>query len=106
MLGRTTAERQTLLAAADIPNMPMNTPQDLLDDPHLNATGFIRHLDHPTEGVLRSPGNPTRWSRTACDEPSPAPRSGEHSVQIPQEPGYRPDHTAALLAARATTGPD
>ena len=48
MLGRTTAERQTLLAAADIPNMPMNTPQDLLDDPHLNATGFIRHLDHPT----------------------------------------------------------
>ena len=37
---RTSKEWLTLLEAADIPVMPMNTPEDLFDCPHLNAVGI------------------------------------------------------------------
>jgi crotonobetainyl-CoA:carnitine CoA-transferase CaiB-like acyl-CoA transferase len=98
MRTRSTADWQALLDAADIPNMPMNSPQDLLEDPHLQAVGFIRHTQHPTEGSLRTPGNPTRWSRTPCTEPGPAPQLGEHTAQVLREAGYDVDAIQALLA--------
>ena len=99
MRGRSTAEWQTLLDGADIPNMPMNSPQDLLDDPHLRASGFIRDIEHPTEGRLRTPGNPTRWSHTPCTEPGPAPQLGQHTAQILREAGYAENVIQAMLTA-------
>jgi crotonobetainyl-CoA:carnitine CoA-transferase CaiB-like acyl-CoA transferase len=99
MLTRSTAEWQALLGAADIPNMLMNSPQDLLDDPHLQAVGFIRDTEHPTEGRLRTPGNPTRWSHTPCAEPRPAPLLGQHTAQVLREVGYAEDVIQAMLAA-------
>jgi crotonobetainyl-CoA:carnitine CoA-transferase CaiB-like acyl-CoA transferase len=98
---RTTDEWRQLLDAADIPNMPMNSPQDLLDDPHLNVTGFIKRVEHPTEGSLRTTGNPTAWSRSACAEPSPAPCLGEHSVEVLEGLGYSASEIAALQATGA-----
>jgi crotonobetainyl-CoA:carnitine CoA-transferase CaiB-like acyl-CoA transferase len=98
MRSRSTAEWQALLDAADIPNMPMNSPQDLLDDPHLQATGFIRDTEHPTEGRLRTPGNPTRWSHTPCTEAGPAPQLGQHTAQVLREAGYAEHAIQALLA--------
>lgn len=95
MRTRTTHEWCSLLDAADIPNMPMNSPYDLLDDPHLAAVDFIKHVEHPTEGPIRTVGNPTKWSRTECVQPSPAPSLGEHSVEVFAELGY----TAAEIAA-------
>lgn len=99
MLTRSTAEWRLLLSTADIPNMPMNSPQDLLDDAHLQATGFIRHTDHPTQGKLRTTGSPTRWSHTPCGEVSPAPQLGEHTAQVLREAGYAEDVIEAMLAA-------
>jgi crotonobetainyl-CoA:carnitine CoA-transferase CaiB-like acyl-CoA transferase len=106
MRTRTTREWRELLDAVDIPNMPMNSPLDLLDDPHLNAVGFIKRVDHPTEGSLRTPGNPTVWSRSVCPEPSPAPRLGEHSISVLEELGYSAAEISALEAAGATGKPD
>jgi crotonobetainyl-CoA:carnitine CoA-transferase CaiB-like acyl-CoA transferase len=106
MRTRATREWRELLDAADIPNMPMNSPLDLLDDPHLNAVGFIKRVEHPTEGGLRVPGNPTAWSRSACTEPSPAPRLGEHSIEVLAELGYSADQIDALQASGATVTPD
>jgi crotonobetainyl-CoA:carnitine CoA-transferase CaiB-like acyl-CoA transferase len=101
MRTRSTADWRALLLAADIPNLPMNSPQDLLDDPHLRATGFIRDVVHPTEGPLRSSGTPTQWSRSACPDPAPAPQLGQHSLQVLQELGYTPAQIDALLASQA-----
>ena len=50
---KTTAEWIALLDANDIPVTPLHDIQSLLDDPHLNDTGFFRLVDHPTEGRLR-----------------------------------------------------
>ena len=99
MRTRCTAEWQALLDAADIPNMPMNSPQELLDDPHLQATGFIRNTEHPNEGRLRTPGNPTRWSHTPCTDPGPAPQLGQHTVQVLREAGYTECVIQTMLAA-------
>ncbi|OZI77838.1 CaiB/BaiF CoA transferase family protein [Bordetella genomosp. 12] len=53
-----------LLADADIPHSRVNTPESLLDDPHLRATGFFQPVEHPTEGSLLATAIPVRFSRT------------------------------------------
>lgn len=106
ILTRTTAEWRALLDAADVPNMPMNNPQDLLSDPHLCATGFIRSVDHPSEGRLRTPGHPTRWSGTPPgNDTRVAPRLGEHTEAVLREAGYANDQIEALRASGACRGP-
>jgi crotonobetainyl-CoA:carnitine CoA-transferase CaiB-like acyl-CoA transferase len=105
MRTRTTAQWQALLEQADIPNMPMNSPHDLVDDPHLAAVGFMGHQEHPTEGPLRTLGNPTSWSRSACVEPSPARRLGEDSADILRELGWSAAEIDALMQSRGTATP-
>ncbi len=102
MRERTSAEWRVLLDAADIPNMPMSSPEDLLADPHLRATGFVREVDHPTEGRLRTTGNPTQWS----DSPVPthiahAPLLGEHTLSTLQSAGIHESVLNAMLASGA-----
>lgn len=98
MATRTTAEWTKILMEADIPHMPMNTIESLLEDPHLNAVGFFEHLVHPTEGPIRTMRTPARFSRTPPGHRSFAPRLGENSDEVLREIGYRPDEVAALRA--------
>lgn len=98
MQQRTTAQWRDLLDAADVPNMPVNSPRDLLLDPQHQATGFIRAVNHPTEGVLRTAGTPTHWSGSQPPaEASPAPRLGEHTREVLQELGYSQAQISELL---------
>ncbi|WP_326534993.1 CaiB/BaiF CoA transferase family protein [Pseudorhodoferax sp.] len=99
---RDTAEWQALLDAADIPNMPMLGPAELLDDPHHAATGFVRRFEHPSEGRLVGTGVPTRWSGTPpAEQGTPAPRLGEHSRAVLHEAGFAESEIAALLESGA-----
>jgi crotonobetainyl-CoA:carnitine CoA-transferase CaiB-like acyl-CoA transferase len=61
---RTTAEWLDIAKATDVPMAPINSPKDLLDDPHLNAIGFFGADEHPTEGAVRTLGIPIQFSRT------------------------------------------
>ncbi len=101
MRTRTTDEWRTLLDAADIPNQPVNSPASLAEDPHLLATGFIRMEEHPSEGRLRTMGNPTTWSDTPPGPLAPAPRLGEHTVAVLREAGCAEDEIEALLRTGA-----
>jgi crotonobetainyl-CoA:carnitine CoA-transferase CaiB-like acyl-CoA transferase len=103
---RTSAEWLAVLTEADIPVMPLNSLEDLLADPHLNETGFFSVVDHPSEGNLRSMGVPSQWSDSAVDAPRPAPRLGEHSVELLREAGYNDGEINALLAGGITRTPD
>lgn len=105
MATRTTADWQHIFDAADIPNMPMNSPQDLLDDPHMRDIGFFRTEQHPTEGKLRVMGSPTAWSLTTSGELAPAPRLGEHSLDILREAGCADGEISALMETGATAVP-
>jgi crotonobetainyl-CoA:carnitine CoA-transferase CaiB-like acyl-CoA transferase len=104
MLERTVAEWEALLDAADIPNMPMNSPQDLLDDVHLQTVGLIRGSVHPTEGRLHTIGNPTTWSSTPLNaEAEPAPHLGQHSVEVLLEAGYSAADIDRMIADGVTS---
>jgi crotonobetainyl-CoA:carnitine CoA-transferase CaiB-like acyl-CoA transferase len=79
---RTTAEWIELFAVADIPASPVNSLEDLLGDPHLQATGFWEEVVHPTEGLLRVAKPPGTWSRTQPDVRRLAPNLGEHNDEV------------------------
>ncbi|MPM89777.1 Formyl-CoA:oxalate CoA-transferase [bioreactor metagenome] len=102
MRERTTAEWRALLDAADIPNMPMSSPEDLLADEHLNATDFVREVEHPTEGRLRTTGNPTQWSATPADPVAAhAPLLGEHTASVLKDIGINDATLADMLDSGA-----
>ncbi|WP_311222297.1 MULTISPECIES: CoA transferase [unclassified Acidovorax] len=99
---RTTAEWQALLRAADVPNMPMNSPADLLTNAQLRATGFLHDSVHPTEGPMHAMAHPTRWSATPpARTQAPAPQLGEHTRALLAQAGYSATHIEALLAQGA-----
>jgi len=101
---RTTAECVALLNSADIPVAPLQTIDRLLHDPHLLAKGFFEAVEHPSEGRLRMPANPIRFSRTPARVDRPAPLLGEHSCEILAELGYDRPCIDRLLAEGVTTG--
>jgi crotonobetainyl-CoA:carnitine CoA-transferase CaiB-like acyl-CoA transferase len=102
MRTRTTSEWRKLFDAADIPNQPLNSPQEVFDDPHFAATGFVREERHPTEGRLRALGAPSGWSATSPDPLFPARRLGEDSRAILQEAGFSDAEIEAMAAEGAT----
>jgi len=102
---RTTAEWVALLEEADIPYTPLRTVEGLLDDPHLAATGFFSHVEHPSEGTIKSMRTPTTWSDSKADNPRPAPVLGEHSLEILRELGLAEESIDALFAEGIAHGP-
>ena len=85
---RTTADWISLLEWADLPYTPLRSIDDLIEDPHLAETGFFAHVEHPTEGKIKSMRAPTAWSDSSKAPPHrPAPALGEHSREILEELG-------------------
>lgn len=99
---RTSAEWQRDLGEVNVPVMIVNSPDSLLTDPQLQATGFWREFDHPTEGKLRMTDPPVRFSKTPSDIRRLQPRLGEHSEEILGEAGYSKDDVTRMLEAGVT----
>jgi len=85
-LERTTAEWLDLLRGLGIPAAPIRTPDELFDNPHLNAVGFFETVDS-RHGKIRFPGIPTSFSETPGKVAGPAPELGEHTREIYEEFG-------------------
>ncbi|WP_395401527.1 CaiB/BaiF CoA transferase family protein [Pseudoduganella sp. UC29_106] len=98
---RTTAEWQWLLDEADIPHQVINSIDDLLDDPHLRAIGFIGEDEQPGQGRVRTLGNPTTWSGTPLGSMGPAPALGQHSAEVLREAGYTDSDISQLAGSGA-----
>lgn len=105
MIRRTSAEWLRALKDADIPVAPLQSIEDVLADPHLAESGFFAATEHPTEGRLRTMAMPGAWSRTPAGRLRPAPRLGEHSVEILREAGYAAAEVEALIASGVTRTP-
>ena len=102
LVTRTTAEWLALFEQADVPAMPLNSPDALFADPHLQASGFFSVFDHPSEGSLRQMAYPSTWSDTQPGPTRHVPRLGEHSAEVLRELGYGADRIAALIESGAT----
>ena len=94
---KTTAEWLNLLESGDVPAMPYHTLDSLLEDPHLADVRFFELRDHPTEGRTRTMRLPNKWSCGVRREWTPAPKLGQHSVEILREAGYDERAIEALV---------
>ena len=101
MKKRSTAEWIAAMEAADIPVQRMNSLADIVDDPHLAATGYFRTVEHPTEGSIRSMAVPSEWSESAPEYRRHAPRLGEHTREILREAGLTDAAVEDLIASGA-----
>lgn len=102
---RPTAEWIRLMSAADIPIIEMNTPETLLEDPHMTTLGFFAEEDHPSEGRIRNIGIPQQWSESPPSLRHPAPRLGEHSAALLAEYGFSVAEVRDMLACGAAREP-
>lgn len=84
---RTTAEWAEAFAQAELPFAVVNSFDALMSDPHLEAIGFWKKVEHPTEGALNMPGIPLRFSDTPGDVRRHAPNLGEHTEEVLRELG-------------------
>jgi crotonobetainyl-CoA:carnitine CoA-transferase CaiB-like acyl-CoA transferase len=85
---RTTAEWLEICHAGDIPACPVNSIEDLYDDPHLKAVDFFQNMEHPTEGTVKNCRFPIHFGGTPAGVVHLAPNLGEHNREVfPPDPG-------------------
>lgn len=104
MATRTTAAWIEQCRPLSIPIAPVNSLEDLFEDPHLKAVGTFVRVQHPSEGELTQVKPPVNFEKTPCTITSLAPRLGEHSHEILQQAGLSDAEITALVAAGATVG--
>ena len=100
---KTTAEWVEIFDRCDVPAMPYHTLDTLMEDPHLKEVELFETVEHPTEGKIVNLTLPNKLSRGARRDFIPAPKLGQHSVEILQEVGYGADAIAAMVAEKVTT---
>jgi crotonobetainyl-CoA:carnitine CoA-transferase CaiB-like acyl-CoA transferase len=101
MKKRSTADWIAAMERADIPVQRMNSLADIIDDPHLAATGYFRTVEHPTEGSIRTMAVPSEWSESPPEYRRHAPRLGEHTREVLLEAGYTSSEIEALIGSGA-----
>lgn len=98
---KTTAEWLELLRAADIWCGPVYGYADLVEDEQIKHNGTFVEYEHPTEGHVKTPGFPIRFSKTPSTVDRGAPIVGQHSRDVLREAGYDDAAIAELLAKGA-----
>ncbi len=86
---KTRAEVLELLEKAKMPAAPLYSTQDVLDDPHVRAMGYLRRVPFP--GAARAVPiveTPFRMSATPGTIRRRAPLLGEHTDEVLGEIGY------------------
>jgi len=84
---------------ADVPCARVARPDELIDDPQLNARGMIERHPHPRLGQILLHGNPVRFADAEPRRRALAPTLGEHNREIYGALGLD-DAALAALAER------
>jgi crotonobetainyl-CoA:carnitine CoA-transferase CaiB-like acyl-CoA transferase len=93
-------EKSDLMALAEkagIPFAPVNTPQDLFEDAHLNQSGGLVETKTPGGGITKLPKIPLRLDSTSFELRNQPPDIGQGSMEIYRACGFSNDEIQALL---------
>jgi crotonobetainyl-CoA:carnitine CoA-transferase CaiB-like acyl-CoA transferase len=99
------AELAARMEAVGLPFAPIRKPEELLDDPHLLATGGLADIQL-TDGARAGQTVQTTLFPFLLDGQRPGvrlnpPRRGQHTHVLLQDLGYTPEEVAALFEAGA-----
>jgi crotonobetainyl-CoA:carnitine CoA-transferase CaiB-like acyl-CoA transferase len=97
------AELEERLERARVPFAPLRRPDQLLDDPHLNATGQFVETPLPGQAPAKLPKLPVRSTAFEMGLRRPAPTLGEHTREVLEEIGLTGEEIDAL-ASRSIIG--
>ncbi len=99
---RTTAAWQAIFDEHKLWCGPVYDYAALEADPHVQATGMLTSIEHPTHGQLRMPAPPLRLTETPPTVRTPPPLLGEHTdAVLAEDLGYSQSRIAALHEAGA-----
>ncbi len=101
---RSAAELSALMEAAGLPFAPIRRPEDLFDDPHLNATGGLADVvvaDGPMAGkTVKTALFPITLSGERLGVRLNPPKMGEHTRELLLGLGYSEERLSDLTARR------
>jgi crotonobetainyl-CoA:carnitine CoA-transferase CaiB-like acyl-CoA transferase len=92
-------EREPLLKAleaAGVPATPVNTVDQVMEDPQTTARGMVDHVRHPVLGEIPVVSTPVKFSAMRAGVRTPAPVRGQHTDAVLTDLGYRAGEIASL----------
>jgi formyl-CoA transferase len=102
ILGEVFSRRDTrtwskILQEAGVPSAPVQTVEQVFNDPQVLHRGMLSAMEHPTAGNVRMAGIPVKFSATPASLRLPPPRLGEHTDKVLQDwLGMSPEEIAPL----------
>ena len=95
---RTVAEWMAVFAEEGVPASPVNFPEELADDPQVEAMGIMVDFEHEVTGAQRVVGPIVSLSETPAVAQGPAPALGAHTHDVLREHGLSDEEIVALRA--------
>jgi crotonobetainyl-CoA:carnitine CoA-transferase CaiB-like acyl-CoA transferase len=90
------------LEEADVPATPVNTVDQVMNDPQTAERGIVQRVTHSKLGEIPVVGTPLHFSRMSPGVRRAAPLRGEHTDTILADLGYSPAEIKTLREKKAT----
>jgi crotonobetainyl-CoA:carnitine CoA-transferase CaiB-like acyl-CoA transferase len=98
--GRTQDETVELLLGNNIPTAPVQSIEEIVEDPHLKHREMLNYLPNKGEGrdEIPVPGSPIKYPDSETPEITESPRVGEHTSEVLTEvAGYSEERIEELV---------